>query len=69
VLARRELGHSAIGPAADDRGETRELVEALMQELAGGHDVMGSGGDDMRREGEAHDLDQERAMQRPRRHY
>lgn len=53
VLARREVGQAAIGPVADDRGETRELVEAITQELAGGHDIVRSGGDGVRRDGEA----------------
>jgi len=44
VRAVGEPRETAVGPVADDRPHAREIGQAIVQELAGGDDVVGSSG-------------------------
>ena len=43
VLALGEPREAAVGAVADDRPHAREIVQAIAQELAGGHDIVRPG--------------------------
>jgi hypothetical protein len=44
VLTLGERREAPVGPVADDRADAREIGQAIAQELASGHDVVGSSG-------------------------
>jgi hypothetical protein len=66
VLALGEPREPAVGPVADDRPHAREIGGAIVQELAGGHDVVGSSGVRASGERQTQDLDQQRALRTDR---
>ena len=66
MLALGERREAPVGPVADDRADAREISQAIVQELAGGDDVVGSSGVRASGERQAEDLDQQRALRADR---
>jgi len=58
----RSCAQAAVGPVADDRPHAREIGQPVAQELPGGGHVVGSSGVHTGGNGQAQDLDEERAL-------